>query len=326
MFRAPPDERAELCSQGTPSLLTRGEAELGPVPAWGPWGCHIHQHLAASPGTGVRSPWGRVRATQHHPAGDGGTPKEAGRPSPWASCTLQAGGAVPRLPPPAPPAVTPLPACSGKPPRESPSAKECDELPANGSSGLLALVKNLYLSGEFQFPATGSCPACACQIKELSNNQHLCCIIYAAAVVHAPPPSRARGPGAASATGPSWARGGSSTAPPRRAPSWPSATAQPTELCPSLGTHGDALGQGTVLSRVGRGGGCVAQTWHLGVPLAAPHPRSAGCPPHSSILCPSSPRHPPRVPRAPSSVGPPLQELLINVNWEQPRSTGGKSL
>lgn len=111
-----------------------------------------------------------------------------------------------------------------------------------------------------------------------------------------------------------------------KALSWPPATAQPTELCPSLGTHGDAPGQGTVLSREGRGGGCVAQTWHLGVPLAAPHPRSAGCPPHSSILCPSSPQHPPQVPRAPSSVGPPLQELLINVNWEQPRSTGGKSL
>lgn len=209
---------------------------------------------------------------------------------------------MPRPPPPAPPAVTPLPACSGKPPRESPSAKECDELPANGSSGLLALVKNLYLSGEFQFPATGSCSACACQIKELSNNQHLCCIIYAAAVVHAPPPplSRACGPGAASATGPSWARGGSSTAPPCRAPSWPSATAQPTELCPSLGTHGDALGQGTVLSRVGRGGAAWHRpgTWGSHLPHPIPGaldalPTAPSCAPHLLGILPECPEHPP---------------------------------
>lgn len=121
-------------------------------------------------------------------------------------------GAEQFLQQPEPPAATPLRVCFGKPPRERPRAKECDELSANCSIGLLALVKNLYLSGEFQFPATGSCSACACQIKELSNNQHLCSIIYAAAVIHTPP-SRAHGPGAASAAGPSWARGGSIAAP-----------------------------------------------------------------------------------------------------------------
>ena len=85
-------------------------------------------------------------------------------------------------------AVKLLHVCFQEPQRERPSAKEHNELPENCSIGLLALVKNLYLSGKFQFPATGSC-ACTCQMKELSNNQRLLCsIIYTAAATHGPSP------------------------------------------------------------------------------------------------------------------------------------------
>lgn len=66
--------------------------------------------------------------------------------------------------------VKPLHVCFQEPQRERLSAKERQELPANCSTALLALVKIPYLSGEFQFAATGSCCACASQMTELSNS------------------------------------------------------------------------------------------------------------------------------------------------------------
>ena len=71
------------------------------------------------------------------------------------------------------PAVQPLHVCFWEPPRGRPSAREGAELSADCSVAPLALVKNLYPSGEFQLPATGSCRARACQAKELSDSQRL---------------------------------------------------------------------------------------------------------------------------------------------------------
>lgn len=51
------------------------------------------------------------------------------------------------------------------------------------------------------------------------------------------------------------------------------------------------------------------------------HPARAASPQPQLLSSASSPSA-----RAPSSDGPPMQELLKNVNWEQPLSTGGKSL
>lgn len=68
---------------------------------------------------------------------------------------------------------------------------------------------------------------------------------------------------------------------------------------------------------------CLGRYPALGGPAhhAPPHEHRPASPQLHLIF-----QHPPQVPRAPSSDGPPIQELLINVNWEQPHSTGGKSL
>lgn len=72
--------------------------------------------------------------------------------------------------------------CFREPRRERRSAKEPKELSANCSIAPSALAKNLYLSGQFRFPATGSGCACACRTKELANNQRLLCrVIHAVA-------------------------------------------------------------------------------------------------------------------------------------------------
>lgn len=85
-----------------------------------------------------------------------------------------------------------------------------------------------------------------------------------------------------------------------KALSWPPATAQPTELCPSLGTHGDAPGQGTVLSREGRGGAAWHRpgTWGSRSPHPIPGaldalPTAPSCAPRLLSILPKCPEHPP---------------------------------
>lgn len=125
-------------------------------------------------------------------------------------------------------AVKLLHVCFGEPRRERPSAKEPNELSANCSAGLLALVKTLHPSGEFQFPATASCCARACRVQELSNNQCLLCpVIHATAATCGLSPAPVA-PGGAPAADPSWAQGFCAPAPTSSRETPPPGCSEPT--------------------------------------------------------------------------------------------------
>lgn len=158
---------------------------------------------AEPPSLGTQGP--RTRAVHHLPQrGKGGEPKNAGEPlssSPprreppppppqaWAATTDQPPAEPQELHQPPQPnrSLKLLHIGFQEPQREKPSAKEHTELPANRPTALSALVRNLYGSGKFQFPATGSCCAGACRMTELSQQPRLLRSgIYTTAATHEP--------------------------------------------------------------------------------------------------------------------------------------------